>query len=265
MAPQRAACEVLERALGHPHPQLALCLANEATLYAAVGEHARSIELKRDALAMFLKVPGQPNHVAMVHRNLARSHLELGEREAARAQIAQARAVPSAELDVDTLAWLERRASDDFTKMDVFLDEYFQRERRKGLEAWVLFVDAALGQGQTDVAWRAAQRASNLASAAYPEGSCRRADAQRTFALALSARQEHAAASRAIDAAAALLQGAEVDPALRARVEFAKARVLESTAAALANAAAKGALGWAPPHATKLRTEIEAWLARPPR
>src|SRR4029079_10713423 len=85
--PQERACAILEKEYGSPHPQLALCLGTLAALHAYLGEHERAMATKQRALVIFEQVPGHPNHVAMAHRNMVRSLLELGRLAEAKSEL----------------------------------------------------------------------------------------------------------------------------------------------------------------------------------
>src|SRR5262249_16673080 len=111
---QEKACAILENELGSPHPQLALCLNNLAGLHANLGDHERAFAMKQRALSMFERVPGHPNHVAMVHRNMVRSLLELGR-------------LAEAKVELETAAAMSQRESDE-TSVVVLRGELGLRE-----------------------------------------------------------------------------------------------------------------------------------------
>jgi hypothetical protein len=102
IAPQEKCCAIFEKEYGAPHPQVALCLGNLAALWANLGEHDRAIEIKARTLSMFEQVTGHPNHVAMAHRNMARSLLELDR-------------LAEAQKAIDTAAAMSKRDADELS------------------------------------------------------------------------------------------------------------------------------------------------------
>lgn len=230
LVPQEKACAILEKELGHVHPQLALCLGNLAALRANLGEHDTAMLAKERALAMFVEVPGHPNHVAMAHRNMARSQLELGRLTAARHSLDAAAALGKRESDETSVMILrgellrregkKREAFDEHARA-VARTENAEPARR--IEPLVALAESALAAERLPDALASAERAVAAATAAYGATSCRLAEPLRLQSSALVAVGRKGEALPLAERASAVLADAQVDPKLRARVDAALA------------------------------------------
>lgn len=192
--PQLRSCRILEQEFGTPHPQVALCLGNLASLHAQLGEHTLALPLKRRALAMFAEVPGHPNHVAMAHRNMARSLLELGRAADASKELDDAaRANPRASEEVATLvlrgevARRQGRLEEALTLHRTAVRGIETSETPRRIEPLVALAETELRAGQAEASVLHAAEALKLAEAIYGRASCKLADARRVLAEGQSA------------------------------------------------------------------------------
>ncbi len=231
LVPQEKSCAILEKELGSAHPQLALCLGNLAALHANLGEHDVAIGLKRRALAMFERLPGHPNHIAMAHRNSVRSLLELGRLDEAAAEIELAAALGKRETEQISVLLLRgelhRRRGElgvarESVATAVARTENADPPRR--LDPLVALAELDLAAGRTAEAAANAERAAIIARTLYGESSCRLAEPLRLHAEALLESGRPAEGAALAARAVVLLASAQVDPAVRSRVERTRAR-----------------------------------------
>jgi tetratricopeptide (TPR) repeat protein/tRNA A-37 threonylcarbamoyl transferase component Bud32 len=246
---QQKACDALERDLGTPHPQVALCLNNLAALFANVGDHERAIELKRRALETFSVLPGHPSHMAMTHRNLARSFLELGHLREAKEEIDAAAALGKS--STDEISVLELRGEllrREGRVMDALLAHRQAVARTAAVslpsrlrplleQGW-----SALAAGQAKEAREAAEQAVQVAQTVYGTTSFRLAEPLRLMAEVLLAARQPDRARPFAEQSLKLLGDVQIDPVSLAKAQFCLARALPGTregarAAALVEAA----------------------------
>ncbi len=271
LEPQAKACAILEKEYGATHPQLALCLGNLASLHANLGEHEKALEIKQRALAMFAALPGHPNHVAMAHRNMVRSLLELGR-------------LPEAQSELDAAAALSHRESDE-TSVIVLRGE-LRRRQGKLAEALVehglavqrtrssepsrridplsALAETNLVAGRPSEAAQSAKEASTFARTVHGETSCRIAEPMRVEAEALLGTGHAAEALPLAERALGAWKASESDPLAEARAAFAVARALPAGERERAKGLAEGALESAKrgDRDKPLVARIEAWLAQ---
>ncbi len=246
--PQQKACAILEKELGSPHPQVAACLTNLAALHANLGEHARAHEIKERALAMFEQIPGHPNHVAMAHRNMVRSLLELGRLAEAARTLEAATALSKRESEVTSILVLRgelRRRQGEAA--EALADHALAVTRTKDgdpprrLEPLVALAETHLAAGRFPEAAAIADEAAKVASNVYGAGSCRTATPLRLQAEALVATDRVRDAVPLLERALGALTDAQLDPLLRARVELTLARSLPAEASERARQLASSA------------------------
>ncbi|MBX3192814.1 MAG: protein kinase [Labilithrix sp.] len=226
IAPQEKCCAIFEREYGAPHPQVALCLGNLAALWANLGEHDRAIAIKARALSMFQEVTGHPNHVAMAHRNMARSLLELDRLADAKREIDAASALSkrdSDELSVLLLAGDLQRREGRLKESSASLEQAVLRTKAappsRRVEPLASLAETRLRLERFAEAASLADEAATAARTAYGAGSCRTAEPLRVRADALLAMHRPAEAMPVAEAALAALQDAQIDPRARERVE----------------------------------------------
>jgi tetratricopeptide (TPR) repeat protein len=271
--PQEKACAILEKQYGSPHPQLALCLGNLASLHAHLGEHEGANALKRRALAMFERVPGHPNHVAMAHRNMVRSLLELGLYDEAKSELEAAAALSQRESDETSVILLRGELERRVGKLtEALADHALTVTRTQGsepsrrLEPLLAFAETNLVAERYAEAATSAEQAMTIAQSIHGDHSCRLAEPLRVHADALLGMGRRADALPLAERALWVSRAAELDSLARARVEFALARALpegeRERARSLATAARDKASheGRDP----KLRARIDGWLAGTP-
>ncbi len=265
---QQQACEALERELGTPHPQLALCLSNWAALQANVGDHEASLALKARALEMFQALPGHPGHEAMTHRNVARSLLELGRLDEAEREMAEAAALSHTDGDELALARLRgealRRRGDWVGALGEFRRAVALSEKGSSagrIEPLLAFAAAAQKQGLAAEAAAATELGLTLSTTVYGENSFRLAEPLRLVAEQLAAQHRGDDARRAAERAWQVLADAQVEPVVRARVQFTLARLLGDPEPARATELAQAALRDAAP-SSELGADIRAWLEK---
>jgi tetratricopeptide (TPR) repeat protein len=230
---QEKACAALERDLGGAHPQVALCLNNLAALLANVGEHARAVPLKQRALEIFGALPGHPSQMAMIHRNLARSFLELGRLEEARGQIEAAASLGKSRADGIALLLLrgellrrEGRAEDAVGEHRRAVAQSQGDPPSARLSPLVELAKSELAAGHEGEAERAADQAIELAREVYTDASFRIAEPLRLKAEALLAAHHPDRAKPIAEQALKALESAQLDPVALARTQFCLARTL---------------------------------------
>jgi len=223
---QGQACAVLERKLGSPHPQLALCLSNLAAVHANLGAHEESLALKTRALEMFDVLPGHPGHVAMTHRNLARSLLELGRLDEAKRHIELAAALGKSVSDSLAVLRLQgdlaRLKGDQPTALTAYraaVTQSAQLSPASRVEPLLALGSACLTMGLIGEAKQNAGEAGELALAVYGEDSFRLAEPMRLRAEVLLAEKNPTEAVALAQRAVGLLEQAQVDPSLTARAQ----------------------------------------------
>ena len=233
LEPQEKACAILEKEYGTPHPQLALCLGNLAALHSSLGEHEVAIALKRRALGMFEHVPGHPNHVAMAHRNMVRSLLELGRLDEAKKELETAAALSLRESDETSIILLrgelhrrEGNTTEALADHTLAVTRTQNAEPARRLDPLLSLAETDLGAERWADAASNADQAAKLARGIYGESSCRIAEPLRARADALVGAGRPSEALPFAERALSALQGAQVDPLARARAEFAVSRAL---------------------------------------
>jgi hypothetical protein len=268
LIPQERACDLLRAALGEQHPQRALCLNNLAALHANLGEHEPAIALKQQALAIFTAVPGHPSHIAMLHRNLARSLLELGRLDEANAQLEQGGTSASDQIAILRLRgeWF-RRHGKLAEALTVHRDAVTRTRDSDGAQQIGPLTDLAetelFAHHVADAAAHARQ-AVQRSDAAYGPSSYRLAEPLRVWAEAELAQGRAVEARAPAERAVSVLAAAQVDPLLRARVLFCLARALASDATAKPRALALVAEARALAESTRRDPPLQKALARWP-
>ncbi len=224
--PQERACAILEKEYGAPHPQVALCLANLGALWANAGEHERSIVIKARALAMFEGSAGHPNHVAMAHRNMARSLLELERLAEATKEIDAAAALSRRDSDEISVLLLRgdlQRREGKLVASASTLEEALERTKdaspSRRIDPLVSLAETNLRRERFAEAARLAEAGAEAARATYGTGSCRMADPLRLQAAALVAMHRPADALPIAEAARAALADTQVDPRSKERAD----------------------------------------------
>ncbi|MBS2018043.1 MAG: protein kinase [Deltaproteobacteria bacterium] len=273
LEPQGKACTILEQEFGAPHPQLALCLGNLAALHAQLGDHPQALTLKERALAMFEEVPGHPNHVAMAHRNRVRSLLELGRLADAKRALEAAAALSQRESDETSILLLRgelHRREGDFARAradhEAAVDRTKSGEAARRMDPLVALSETYLASERWGDAAARADEATTIARAAHGEASCKLATPLRARAEALEGGGRAGEALPAAEQALRVLEGAQIDPLVRARAQIAIARALGTTdrARARALAAEARAVVERDGRDPKLLARIDAWLASAP-
>ena len=273
LEPQAKACAILEKTLGDPHPQLALCIANEATLHAMLGDHSRALAAKVRALEMFERAHGSPAHVAMARRNLARSLLELGRVEEARTIVMRDEPLATRESERTALLVLRgeiaRRAGDlpaALAAHEAAVQRTAASDPAARIEPLAALAATELAAGKPEPALGHATDAASLAERLYGATSCRVAEPLRLSAEAFAARGQSVEARSALERAATAYAAAEIDPKKKAAVDLALATTLPveertraRTLAESARAAASGGVGDA-----DLAARAAAWLGAHP-
>jgi tetratricopeptide (TPR) repeat protein/predicted Ser/Thr protein kinase len=273
LEPQEKACAILEKELGTPHPQLALCVGNLAALHGALGEHEAAIALKSRALGMFEHVPGHPNHVAMAHRNMVRSLLALGRLDEAEKELETARPLSLRESDETNIilmrSELRRRQgkpAEALTDSALAVTRTRSAEPARRLDPLLAEAESELGSSLwVDAASHAAE-AGSIALRLYGERSCRIAEPLRAHADALLGAGHASDALPLAERALAALRDAQLDSLARARAELAVARALppadRERARALATSAREAFARDG--HEPKLLAAVDTWLAAAP-
>ena len=226
LEPQEKSCAILEKNHGVPHPQVALCLGNLAALHAALGEHSKALGIKESAVAMFELVPGHPNHVAMAHRNIVRSLLELDRLDDAAAELTKAAALSQRESDETSIIILRGDLHRRQGQLDVALAGHALAVTRteggepsRRLDPLLALAQTQLAASHFSDALVSSEKAGAIARSIYGEGTCRTAEPMRDQAEALlGAGRAHDALPFA-ERALAALAGAQIDPRSRARTE----------------------------------------------
>ncbi|HSO35514.1 MAG TPA: tetratricopeptide repeat protein, partial [Labilithrix sp.] len=273
LEPQEKACAILEKEYGAPHPQLALCLGNLAALHANLGDHARAMAIKVRALGMFEQVPGHPNHVAMAHRNMVRSLLELGRLEQASAQLAAAAALSHRDSDETSIILLrgelrrrEGKTAEALADHALAVARTRSGEPARRLEPLLSLAETSLAAGRHAEATASAEQAETIARSVHGEASCRTVEPLRVHAEALLGGGRAGEALPLAERALALSRITQLDPLARARVELALARALppeeRARARDLATDARQVAAG--DERGAKLVARADAWLAPVP-
>lgn len=229
--PQEKACAVLEKEYGATHPQLALCLGNLASLHSNLGAHDKAIALKARALAMFEELPGHPNHVAMAHRNMVRSLLELDRLPDATSELEKAAAASQRESDETSVMILRgelRRREGKLAEARVDHAAAVARTERgdasRKLEPLMSLVETDIASSRWADAAANAERAVAIARSVYGETSCRMSAPLRAQADALLGAGRASEALPLAEQALRVLGSAQIDPSIRARVEQTLAR-----------------------------------------
>jgi eukaryotic-like serine/threonine-protein kinase len=224
IAPQTQCCTIFEKEYGTPHPQVALCLTNLAALWANLGEHDRSIQIKVRALAMFEQVTGHPNHVAMAHRNMARSLLELDRLDEAKKEIESAALISKRESDEVSVLLLRgdlHRRANSLTESVTALEQAVERTKTsppsRRIEPLTSLAQTSLLLERDAV--KLTEDALAAARTAYGAGSCRTSEPLRLQAEALIAKGRAADAVPIAESALAALANAQPDPKAKAKVE----------------------------------------------
>ena len=269
--PQAKACAILEKEYGATHPQLALCLGNLASLHANLGEHEKALEIKQRALSMFVALPGHPNHVAMAHRNMVRSLLELGRLPEAQSELDAAAALSHRESDETSVIVLRGELRRRQGKLAEALVEHglaVQRTRSnepsRRIDPLLALAETNLVAGRPSEAVQSAKEASTLARTVHGETSCRIAEPIRAEAEALLGTGHAAEALPLAERALAAWKAAESDPLAEARAAFVVARALPAAERERAKGLAERALESAKrsDRDKPLVARIEAWLAQ---
>lgn len=224
LASQEACCAALERSYGAEHPQLALCLGNQAALHAQLGDHVRAVAMKRRALGIFEHVTGHPNHVAMAHRNMARSLLELGRLEEAKAEIDAAAALSKSESDEVAVLVLSAnlaRRRGQLAESSALLEQALARASTpaRRVEPLTSYAETSLRLEHLREAERAAADADEAARTTYGSGSCRSAEPLRLRAEALVQLGRREEALPYAERAVAALAETQLDPQVLVRAE----------------------------------------------
>jgi tetratricopeptide (TPR) repeat protein/predicted Ser/Thr protein kinase len=269
LEPQERACEILEAQLGDPHPQLALCLGNLAGLHAKLGDHGRALPIKQRALSMFALLPGHPNHVGMAHRNMVRSLIALGRIEEAKAELQSAiplSASPSAMVAVTVLRGeihlREGKASAAIEDFSSAVDKTQSASASRQLEPLLLLAKANMALGRFVEAANISRRATQAARAAFGENSCQVAEPLRSEAEALIESGRPEQALPIAEAALLALAETQIDPLVRAHVEFAVARALPDTERKRARRLTKSAfeVSLRDPGEATFAAQLQRWL-----
>jgi tetratricopeptide (TPR) repeat protein len=274
LSPEGRACALLVDDLGEIHPQVALCRNNLAALHANLGEHARAIELKREALAGYARLPGHPGQVAMTHRNLARSMLALDRLSEAEAEIAQAAAIEPGDATEGLRGELLRRQGRAAAALAIHRRLAEQARTESPAEYVSALVDLCetLSAAHHDAeAAIAAAEAATVAKTAYGEGSYQVGEPRLLEAEALIASGRLEAAHAAVEDVytrligpmdePAAMSAPQLDPLVLARVLFAAARVLPESAHAEEWTTRAEGLVAVDPRARTLRAALASWRA----
>lgn len=236
LEPQEKACAILEKEFGAPHPQLALCLGNLASLHANLGDHQGAMATKQRALAMFERVPGHPNHVAIAHRNMVRSLIELDRLEEAKAELDAAAALSQREADETSIILLrgdlhrrEGHTAEALVDHALAVTRTSAEGPSRRLEPLLSLAETNLAAERYAEAAALAEQAATIARTVHGETSCRLGSPLRAQADALLGSARPAEALPLAEHALEVLQAAQVDPLARARAELAVARALPSS------------------------------------
>lgn len=272
--PQEKACAILEKEYGSPHPQLALCLGNLAALHANLGEHERALAIKQRALAMFEELPGHPNHVAMAHRNMVRSLLELGRMDEAKSELEAAATLGHRESDETSIVLLrgelhrrEGKTAEAVTDHVLAVARTQNSEPSRRLEPWLSLAESNLAAERWADAVTSAVQASTIARTVHGDRSCRLAAPLRAQADALLGSGRASEALPLAEQALALFQAAQLDPLVRARAELAVARALPAAERERARRLMMSAreVAGRDTRDPKLLARIDAWLTGSPQ
>jgi tetratricopeptide (TPR) repeat protein/predicted Ser/Thr protein kinase len=267
--PQERACAILEKEYGTPHPQLALCIGNLAALHANLGDHARAIALKQRALGMFENVPGHPNHVAMAHRNMVRSLLELGRLSEGKSELDAAAALSHRESDETSILLLrgelrrrEGNIAGALVDHALAVTRTQSAEPVRRLEPLIVLADTELAAKRYADALAHAEQASTIARSVYGDSSCRVVEPLRAQAEALAGIGRASEALPLAEGALTAVQAAQIDPLAKARAGFAVARALPSGEGERARGLATSARDVAARDGRdpELQARIDAWL-----
>jgi eukaryotic-like serine/threonine-protein kinase len=222
LEPQQQGCALLEKRVGSTHPQVALCLGNLASLHAGLGEHSTALTLKQRALLLFQALPGHPNHIAMAHRNLVRSMLELGQLDAAQTELALAEK-DARSSDRPVLGMLTgdlRRRQHKYAEATKVLTETLEQSKDPGrrIEVMLLLAQTASAAGERESARQWLRKLAPVVDATYAK-DCRAGVPLATMADVYATIGELTEAQNVSAAALSCWGSAQVDEAVRARTE----------------------------------------------
>jgi eukaryotic-like serine/threonine-protein kinase len=223
LAPQQAACDAYREQLGSPHPMLAVCLNNLGGLYAAIGDHDRSLELKHEARRALVGFAGHDGKLAMIHRNIARSELEVGHYDVADAELAQALQLshtPSERTAVALLHSESARLQGQYEIARKNLAEAKPDGDRQQREALLIKVQTAIAQEHPQEAIDALAKFETEPVLASPSHRCKLLSIRALQAVALFKQAQREQARMVADATLDDAKGWQVDPLQLARLDL---------------------------------------------
>ncbi|MEO6953442.1 MAG: serine/threonine-protein kinase [Polyangia bacterium] len=223
---QERACASLEASLGSPHPQLALCLNNLGALQSNLGQHALAVSTKRRALDLFTQLPGHPAQMAMTHRNLARSLIELDQLDDATRQLDEAAHLAHGDADQHAVLLLRGEVARRAGKLTEALRLHRQlvaavehAPPKKQIEAWLALGETTLAARRYPETTALATRATAETARIYGANSYRLIESLRLEVEALLALGQRAAAAPLLIRATMLAATAQLAPNARQRLD----------------------------------------------